>query len=100
MATKKVPGFLGSPERDYCTGRLLSLALQLKQEGYKDRHIKFSAVTLMMNYARAEGSMEYRNFLDFLEDLIRTNRASLDQAAADYDQAEREGRAEEYLAGL
>jgi hypothetical protein len=100
MATKQLPAFLGSPERNICTGRLLSLTNTLKAEGYKDRHIKYASLTVMMNHARAEGFSEYRYFLDFLEDLIRTSRAQLDEAAADYDQAEREGRAEEYLASL
>ena len=100
MATKKLPDFLTSVEQNYCLGRLLSCANGLKAEGYKNRHIKFAAVGLMMDIAREGGFAEYTYFHEWLENYLQASRANLEQSAAAYDEAEREGRSEAYLAGL
>ena len=94
---KKMPEFMSKAEQDHCLGHLLSTALKLKQLGFKDRHIKWAALELAVQYAVNEGFHECRFFYTKLVERGREGVASLDQAAADYKQAEEEGRVEEYL---
>ena len=100
MATKKVPFFLSSPDRDQCAGRMLSLAHTLTQEGYKGRHIKFGAITAAFEYAQAEEFNEYRNFLVYLQGMARDSLADLDACSDKYDEAEESRRASEYRDSL
>jgi hypothetical protein len=97
MATKKLPAFLQNPERDHCTGRMLSLAHSLRQEGYKGRHIKFAALEAAFKYAHEEEFNEYRNFLLHLQDMVKRDLTDLDNCVSD---KEREQLVVEYNESL
>jgi hypothetical protein len=83
MATKKLPSFLQSPALDHCTGRMLSLAHSLRQEGHKGRHIKFAAIETAFQYAREEEFNEYRNFVLYVQDMVKRDLADLDDCMSD-----------------
>ena len=97
MATKKLPSFLQNAALDHCTGRMLSLAHSLRQEGYKGRHIKFAALEAAFKYAHEEEFNEYRNFLLHTQDMLKRDLADLDDCVSD---KEREKLVAEYNESL
>ena len=79
---------LANPARDHCTGKLLSLANELKNAGYKHSDIAEAGLTVALEHALEEGWYEYAHFLRRLEERARARRADLDRI---YEESEKDG---------
>ena len=84
--TSKLPAFMSSPNLDYCTARILSLAKELAGMGYKHHTIARAALNAGLEQSRVNLD-DHIPYLRLLEEVGRETLAELAAMMAESESA-------------